>query len=71
MVGHWEIIIILIVALLLFGSRLPALARSLGQSIIEFRKGMRSGEDEASRPHELPPGSGPSGSDEKDTKPKS
>ena len=29
-----------IIAVLLFGSRLPSVARSLGKSIVEFKKGM-------------------------------
>lgn len=38
-----EILIILLVALLLFGPRkLPELGRSLGQSIREFQKGAKS-----------------------------
>ena len=36
--SHW--IIILVVALLLFGRRLPEIMRSLGGSIREFKKGM-------------------------------
>lgn len=37
----WEWIIILVIVLLLFGSkRLPELARSLGAGIREFRKSM-------------------------------
>lgn len=45
-----ELIIILIVVVLLFGARkLPELARSLGASAKEFRKGIAEGsaEDEA------------------------
>ncbi|RIH89005.1 Sec-independent protein translocase subunit TatA/TatB [Calidithermus roseus] len=42
-IGMSEILIILLVALLLFGPRkLPELGRSLGQSIREFQKGARS-----------------------------
>lgn len=38
--GHWEWIIILLVVLLLFGRRLPGVARSLGQGISSFKKGL-------------------------------
>jgi len=41
--GMPEILIVLLVALLLFGPRkLPELGRSLGQSIREFQRGARS-----------------------------
>lgn len=44
--GAPEILIVLAVVLLLFGStRLPALARSLGQASNEFKSGMRGGKD--------------------------
>ncbi len=43
--GIWEVLILLLVVLLLFGSRLPSLARSLGQSILEFKKGVKEIED--------------------------
>jgi len=39
--GHIELIIIGIVAVLLFGNRLPGIARSIGSSFIEFKKGLR------------------------------
>ena len=38
--GTPEIIIILVVLLLLFGSRLPSVMRSLGKSATEFKRGM-------------------------------
>jgi len=42
MPGVPEILIILFVMLLLFGSsKLPKLARSLGSSVTEFRKGLK------------------------------
>jgi sec-independent protein translocase protein TatA len=45
--GLPEIIVILAVVLLLFGAkRLPEIARSLGKSSREFKKGMKEGVDE-------------------------
>ncbi len=48
MPGGWEWIIILVVILLLFGgSRLPQLAKSLGQSKRAFKEGLDDAEEEA------------------------
>ena len=44
-VSPWQIMIILAVVVLLFGNRLPALARSLGQSLVEFKKGVKEIDD--------------------------
>lgn len=44
--GPWEIIIVLLVVLLVFGRRLPEVARSLGKGIFEFRKGLKEGEED-------------------------
>lgn len=44
--GPWELIVIGIVALLLFGKRLPEVGRSLGRGIVEFKKGLRETGDE-------------------------
>ena len=52
--GHMEIILVVLVVILLFGStKLPALARSLGRSMNEFKRGkdevareIREGADE-------------------------
>jgi len=37
----WKLLILLFIVLLLFSSRLPSVARALGQSIIEFKKGIK------------------------------
>ena len=39
--GGTELIVILVLMLVLFGTRLPKAARSLGSSIKEFKKGMK------------------------------
>lgn len=44
--GPAELLICGIVAVLLFGSRLPSVARSLGKSLTEFKRGMRDVEDD-------------------------
>jgi sec-independent protein translocase protein TatA len=45
--GPLEILLILVVILLLFGAkRLPDLARSLGKSLTEFKKGKEEGKKE-------------------------
>ena len=42
-IGGSEVLVILLVALLLFGAkRLPELARSLGRSLNEFKRGVHS-----------------------------
>jgi sec-independent protein translocase protein TatA len=48
--GTPELLIILVVVLLIFGgtfaSRLPKLARSIGQSSNEFKKGLKDGQED-------------------------
>lgn len=41
----FHLLVVLLLALLLFGNRLPSVARSLGQSLIEFKKGVKGIED--------------------------
>ena len=45
-VGPTEMLIIMVVAVLLFGKRLPDVGRSLGKGLMEFKKGVRGIEDE-------------------------
>jgi TatA/E family protein of Tat protein translocase len=50
--GPVELVVILLVALLVFGRRLPEVARSMGQGLVEFRKGLR--DDPTDDPKPLP-----------------
>jgi sec-independent protein translocase protein TatA len=47
--GYQELLLILVIVLILFGAqRLPDLARSLGSSVKEFKKGVNELKDDAS-----------------------
>lgn len=50
MPGPMEWVIILIVAVLLFGRRLPEIARGMGKSLTEFKKGIKEAESEITKP---------------------
>ncbi len=41
-----EMLVILGIALLIFGRRLPEVGKSLGRGIVEFKKGLKGVEDE-------------------------
>jgi sec-independent protein translocase protein TatA len=46
-IGPWEIAIVLVLALLIFGPRkLPDLGQSLGRSITGFKKGLKETKDD-------------------------
>jgi sec-independent protein translocase protein TatA len=55
-----HLLVIGVIAILLFGKRLPEIARSLGKSMVEFKKGLKGLEDEiqsgasSSSPHQDP-----------------
>ena len=45
--GGWELIVILVIVLILFGAnRLPQLAKGMGESIRNFKQGMAESEAE-------------------------
>lgn len=46
-IGPIQLLVVLVVMLLLFGNRLPSVARSLGQSLTEFKKGVKGIEDQS------------------------
>jgi len=50
--GPWEIAIVAVIALLLFGKRLPEIGKSLGRGIVEFKKGLSDVQNEVTRPVE-------------------
>jgi sec-independent protein translocase protein TatA len=42
MIGHWELILLVLALLLLFGGRkIPELARGLGSGVREFQDGLK------------------------------
>jgi sec-independent protein translocase protein TatA len=44
--GGWELWIILAIFLLLFGHRIPGMARAMGSGIVEFKKGLKDPGDD-------------------------
>ena len=48
--GMQEMILLLLLGVLLFGRKLPELARSLGKSVVEFKSGMQGLGEEISNP---------------------
>ena len=54
--GPWEIILVLAVLVLLFGAKkIPEIARSLGKSLGEFKKGQQDGSSETEKKDESKP----------------
>ena len=71
--GHWEILIIFVVILLIFGAkRIPEMAQGLGKGIREFRTAMRDVQEEidvnppANQPAQQPPTQTVAQSDQKE-----
>jgi sec-independent protein translocase protein TatA len=44
--GMQEFLVLLLIGVLLFGRKLPDIGRSLGRTVIEFKKGFQGMEDE-------------------------
>lgn len=59
MLSTWHVLVILLAALLLFGNRLPEVARSMGRAMNEFKRGLRDVGDDtdlnADPPEKKPP----------------
>jgi sec-independent protein translocase protein TatA len=45
-IGPQELIIVAIIVLILFGSRLPSVMRNLGRGVTEFKKGVSGVDDD-------------------------
>ena len=50
--GEW--LIVGLFGLLIFGRRLPEVARSIGKSIVEFKRGLKDVHDDVKDPERLP-----------------
>ncbi len=59
-IGTWEILLIFLVALLLFGAkRIPEIAKGLGKGITEFKRAVKDVKDEIETSVDTPPPSQP------------
>lgn len=54
--GTPELLVIALVMLLLFGSRLPEVMRSMGRGVVEFKKGLKDTQEEVERSTDSPDG---------------
>lgn len=53
-IGFMELLVILGIALLFFGNKLPTMGKSLGEGIRNFKKGLGGGGDDESKSKEEP-----------------
>jgi sec-independent protein translocase protein TatA len=49
-IGPLELFFVALIILVLFGNRLPGVMRSLGQGMVEFKKGVQGIEDDKDEP---------------------
>jgi sec-independent protein translocase protein TatA len=53
MIGPWQIALIAVIVLLLFGGKkIPQLMKGIGSGISEFKKGVKEGKDEEGKDEE-------------------
>lgn len=45
-IGFKELLVIAVILLLLFGTRLPTIMRNLGKGVTSFKKGLKEGAEE-------------------------
>jgi len=45
-IGPWELLVVMLVVLLVFGRRVPEVMKSLGKGVTQFKRGLRDVEDE-------------------------
>ncbi len=55
MPGPFELILLTGLGLLFFGKRLPDVGRSIGQTIVQFKKGLSEVQSEVDKPSETKP----------------
>jgi sec-independent protein translocase protein TatA len=48
--GGQEILLLVVLGVLLFGRKLPEVGRSLGKTVVEFKKGVKGLEEEVGEP---------------------
>lgn len=41
MPGHWELLVLLVLGLLIFGRRLPEVGKQVGKTLVQFRRGIQ------------------------------
>lgn len=54
-IGTTELVVLLVIALLLFGKRLPEVGRSIGKGIVEFKRGLKDIQEEVETQSSPPP----------------
>ncbi|MEE9404748.1 MAG: twin-arginine translocase TatA/TatE family subunit [Algisphaera sp.] len=50
-IGPWQLAVLAILGVLIFGKRLPEVGKSLGKGIVEFKKGLSGIEEDLQQPN--------------------